>query len=50
MYILWLKNLRDIEQGKRSLGAHELNQEKRNLPAVEAIKYNNCPCLEIHDL
>jgi len=23
---------------------------KRNLPAVEAIKYNNCLCLEINNL
>ena len=28
-----------------------INQvKKRNLPVVEAIKYNNCPCLEIYDL
>jgi len=24
--------------------------KKHKLPAVEAIKYNNCPCLEIDDL
>jgi len=24
--------------------------KKRNLPVVKAIKYNNCPCLEINDL
>jgi len=23
---------------------------QRNLPAVESIKYNNCPCLEINNL
>ena len=49
-YVFFDQKIQEISNKIRDLQELINWIKKRNLPVVEAIKYNNCPCLEIHNL